>query len=115
MVCGETMKIHPIAALILASAITLISVSCDSRRGEPREVQLEKTATDLEAKAEKVLVDVKESAAVKAEQAKVLRETQGDEDGAKALEKDAEVTLEVGKLRAEQLEENAEKVREKKE
>jgi len=106
------MKTHPIAALVLITTIATILVSCDSRRGESREVQLEQTATDLEAKAEKVLEEVKESAAVKEQKAKILRETEGDEDAAVALEKDADVTLQVGKMRAAKLEENAKKVRE---
>jgi hypothetical protein len=88
---------------------------CDSRRGEPREVQLENTAVSLEAKAEEVLEEVEVTAEAKEKQAEQVRETAGDEQAAEALDKDAETTREVGKLRAEQLEKQAEKVRDQKE
>ncbi len=99
------------AILILSAATTALSVSCDSQRGQSQEAQLEQTATKLEAEAGKVRVEVTESASAKEHQAKDLRETKGNEDAAKILEKDAGVTLEVGKMRAEQLEKKAQDLR----
>jgi hypothetical protein len=100
---------------ILAAAIPFLALSCNSERGEPREDQLEKTAATLEAKAEKILDQTKESAALKEDQASKIREEKGDSKIAETLEKDAEVTLEVGKLRADQLEKQAEVIRQQKE
>lgn len=98
--------------LLLSSLIALVAVSCDSQRGKSRELQLEKTAEELEAKAEKVLHEVEKSADEKIAEAKEIRKVNGDNETAKVLEKDASVTREVGKLRAEQLEKQAGKVRE---
>jgi len=103
----------PIILCAVASAVFF--TSCNPERGKPREVQLEKTAEKLEAKAEEVLDNVEQTAAVKEDQASVIREENGDEKVAETLEKDAEVAREVGKLRAGQLEEQAEKVRDQKE
>lgn len=101
-------------ALILCPLIALFTASCDSRRGESRDAQLEETAEGLEAKAEKVRVDVEVSAGEKIAEAKKILKTTGDKETAKVLKKDASVTLEAGELRAEQLEQQAEKVREQK-
>ena len=101
--------------LALCPLIVFLTPSCDSRRGEPRDEQLEQTAENLEAKAEKVRIDVKESAGEKIAEAEEIRKTTGDEDTAEFLEKDASVTREAGELRAEQLEKQAEKVRGQKE
>lgn len=93
---------------------TLIA-ACNPERGKPRGEQLEATAEKLEATAGKVLDSVEQSAQKKERQASEIREFNGDEKTAKALEKDAEVTREVGKLRAVQLEKQAGKVRDQKE
>lgn len=104
------------ASLILClTATSAILASCNPERGQPRGEQLEKTAEKLEAKAGEILENVERSAIVKEEQASGIREEHGDEKVAEALEKDADVTREVGKTRADQLEEQAEKVREQKE
>lgn len=100
---------------IFAAALSFLAFSCNSERGNPREEQLEKTAVNLEAKADKVLQETKENAAKKEDKAAKIREKNGDEKIAETLEKDAEVTLEIGKLRAEQLEKQAEEVRSQKE
>jgi len=105
----------PKRALILFPAIALFAASCNSRRGESRDQQLEVTAETLEAKAEQVRHDVEQSADEKIAEAKKVLETTGDQDTAEVLEKDASVTREVGEMRAEQLEKQAEKVREQKE
>ena len=77
-------------------------------------MQLEQTAEILEAKAEKVRHDVAKSADEKIAEAKEVLEKNGDKDTAKVLEKDATVTRKVGEMRAEQLEQQAEKIREQK-
>lgn len=110
------MKIRrPVVLLLSAVATALLLFSCDSKRGEPREVQLEKTASELEAKAEKVRHDVEETASVKKKEAKAIRKEHGDPKAAEALEKDATVTREAGEMRAEQLEKKAQEIRGKKE
>jgi hypothetical protein len=102
--------------LIAISALTAaFLISCNPERGKPRKVQLENTAEKLEAKAGEVLANVEETAATKEGQANEIREKDGDEEAAEALEKDAEVTREVGKLRANQLGKQAEKARGQKE
>jgi len=107
------MKI-PTNVAILPAFLFFVS-SCDSQRGKPRDVQLETAAENLEAKAEQVREEVKETAVIKKEQADEIRDMNGDEATAEAIDKDAEVTKEVGELRAEQLEEQADKIREQKE
>lgn len=97
--------------LCLAALIT----ACNPERGKPRGEQLEATAEKLEAKAGEVLDNVEKTANEKEQHASDIREANGDEKAAEVLEKDAEVTREVGKLRAGQLEKQAEKVRDKKE
>lgn len=100
--------------IIFLLCAAILAVSCNPERGRPRGEQLEKTAEKLEAKAGEVLEDVEKSAAMKEERALGIREEKGDEALAEALEKEAEVTREAGKLRAEQLEGQAEKVRDRK-
>jgi predicted small secreted protein len=102
----KTTSILCLAALLAA---------CNPERGKPRGEQLETTADKLEAKAGEVLETVEQTAATKEEQAHELREEKGDETVADALEKEAEVTREVGKVLAEKLEKQAEKVRDRKE
>lgn len=102
-------------ALVLFPAIALLAASCNSRRGESRDQQLEVTAETLEAKAEQVRQDVEQSADEKIAEAQKVLQTTGDKETAKVLEKDASVTREAGEIRAEQLEEQAVKVREQKE
>ena len=97
-------------ALFLIPAITLLA--CNPRRGESRDQQLEETAESLEAKAEQVRHDVDQSADKKIADAKKELETTGNKTTAGVLEKDASVTREVGEMRAEQLEKQAEMVRE---
>ncbi len=109
------MKIPSRAALLLVPLVIAVLANCNDRRGQPRNVQLEETAETLETKAEKVLIEVEESAEVKIEDAKQVREQNGNEKTAEMLEKDASVIREVGKMRAEQLMEKAEDVRDKKE
>lgn len=105
---------HQNCARTLFLLTALFVSSCNSKRGESRDEQLEQTAESLEAKAEKVRFDVEKSAEEKISEAKEILEKTGDKDAAKALENDASVTRKVGKMRAEQLEEQAEKVREQK-
>jgi ABC-type multidrug transport system fused ATPase/permease subunit len=101
--------------LILSAAIAAAFLSsCNPERGKPRKEQLENTAEKLEAKAEEVLDNVEQTAAFKEEQASEIREEKGNETVAKALEKAADTTRKIGKLRAEQLERQAEKVRDQK-
>lgn len=109
------MNLHRLLTLLSAAATALVLNSCDSERGEPREVQLEKTATDLEAKAEKIRNDVEETVAAKQQNAETLRNENGNPKAADILEKDATVTKEVGEMRAGQLEKKAQEVRDKKE
>lgn len=104
-----------ISFLLCVAVSAAFFASCNPERGKPREEQLENTAVKLEAKAVEVLDNVEQSASVKEEQAAVIREENGDQKVAEVLEKDAETTREVGKIRASQLEEQAEKVRDKRE
>ncbi len=109
------MKLHLKSAAILVSLSCLAFASCNSKRGQPRDEQLEDTAVILEVKADKVLVDVEQSAEKKLGEAKVSREEKGDEKTAEHLEKDARVIREAGKLHSEQLKKQAGEVREQKE
>jgi predicted small secreted protein len=115
MLPTKDMKTRLKSIYLLLLLACLLFAACDTHRGESRNIQLEQTAEDLEAKAVQIRTDVEETAEKKTEEAKVVRETKGDEETAKLLEKDASVTKEIGKMRAEQLEEQAEKVRDQKE
>lgn len=105
----------PCLTLALLSISVFFAAGCNSRRSESRDQQLEETAESLEAKADQVRRDVKQSADEKVAEAKKALETTGDKETAVVFEKDASVTREVGAMRAKQLEDQAEKVREQKE
>ncbi|MFD2257823.1 hypothetical protein ACFSSA_14165 [Luteolibacter algae] len=106
----------PTPALLPTSFLAAIFLSaCNENRGEPRQDQLEISAENLEAKAEKLKTDIEQTAEGKERLAKELLENDGDKDSAAILEKDADEVRKVGKIRAQQLEEQAEKIREQKE
>lgn len=105
------MKIPHPRKLILTAALPLLTPSCDSNRGQSRETQLEKTALELETKAEEILDQTQETAAAKENQATKILQENGSEEIAQTLQKDAETTLEAGKIRAEQLEKQAQEIR----
>lgn len=103
-----------LTATILCFGLGLLIPACNSERGETRESQLEETADSLEAKAEKIRTEVSQVVEKKIVDAEKIRKTKGDDETAKAIEKDATVTKVAGEMRAEQLEKQAEKVRKKK-
>ena len=86
-------------------------------RREAKTTKLGRDNKKARAKAgtPKFPIHVEKTAATKEQQASEIREENGDETVAEVLEKDAETTREVGKLRAGQLEKQAEQVRDKKE
>lgn len=100
--------------LLLPVVFTFAVASCDPKHGESRSQQLEETAETLEAKAVAVREETEESAVLKKQEARQIRDKKGDPESAEVLEKDAEVTRKIGEKKAEQLEKQAEKVREQK-
>ena len=74
------MKIPHPRKLILTAALPLLTPSCDSNRGQSRETQLEKTALELETKAEEILDQTQETPAAKENQATKILQENGSEE-----------------------------------
>ncbi|MGJ8634184.1 MAG: hypothetical protein ACSHX7_09720 [Luteolibacter sp.] len=87
--------------------------SCDPNQGDPPDIRLEKTAHELEAKADLIREEVGQVAEQKDKDAEIILETKGNEKAAELLKKDAETTREAGETRAEQLEKQAQELEKK--
>jgi len=108
------MKTNTIATLIGASALALLFTSCDSKQEEVREEKLEQKADNIDAAATQLRKDGEKVADMKEDSADAIRKRTGNEPAADATEDSADATRKAVEKRADQLEERADEVREKK-
>lgn len=111
----KTMKTKTIAAILGASALSLASISCESKQEEAREDRLETKADAIEDKADQTRRQGEKSADATENSADAVRDGNGSERRADGLENEADATRRDAERRADGLEESADDVRDAKE